>query len=191
MVDSKRYDPTITRFQKHTQSFVSGKTKKGHLNEDGGDREESDVIKEEGVLVRVNSKNIYGNTWEVKVGNKTYMCSYGDNIIYLPPYTEKGIYYVPKKECKVEISIDKKSKIYTITRINDTNKQPITMTNDGITLQSEGNASLKVDNEKVSVKGDIQLDTSKDEDLPDTISVKNLYKKIQVIESKLSDKNDS
>ena len=41
MVDSKRYDPTITRFQKHTKSFVSGKTKKGHLNNE--EREAGDV----------------------------------------------------------------------------------------------------------------------------------------------------
>ena len=38
MVNSKRYDPTITRFRKHTQGFVSGKTKKGHLQNEENDK---------------------------------------------------------------------------------------------------------------------------------------------------------
>lgn len=214
MVDSKRYDPTITRFQKHTQSFVSGKTKKGHLNKDNDERESGDVIKEEGILVKVNSKDLHGKTWEVKVDKKTYMCSYGDNIIYLPPYTVNGTYYIPKKECKVEVSIDKKSKIYTITRILDSDKQPITMSNNHITIQTSGDASVKVEKnktsissgkasvkvednktsvsgEKLSVEGDVEVKTSKDNDLPDKISITDLYKKVQNIEIKLSDKNDS
>ena len=202
MVDSKRYDPTITRFQKHTKSFVSGKTKKGHLDDD--DDKKKGVIKEEGELVKVNSKNLYGKSWEVKVDNKTYMCTYGDNIIYLPPYNKNGSFYVPKKKCLVEISIDKKSKIYTITRMIDPDKQPITMTNDGITLQSKGLASLTLTEDTaaiggnelsvegdLSVDGDIEIDTSKDEDLPDKISVTDLYKKVQKIEVQLSDSNDN
>ena len=192
MVDSKRYDPTITRFQKHTQSFVSGKTKKGHLNKDDDERGTEDVVKEEGVLVKVNWKDLYGKSWEVKIGNKTYKCSYGDNIIYLPPYNTNGSYYIPKKECKVEVSIDKKSKIYTITRILDDEKQPITMTNDAIKIQANGTASLKVEEKKVSVTGDVVVDTSKNKDVKtDKISLTDLYKQVQNIELKLSDKNDS
>ena len=203
MVDSKRYDPTITRFQKHTKSFVSGKTKKGHLDDSDDDKKKG-VIKEEGELVRVNSKNLHGKSWEVKVDGKTYMCTYGDNIIYLPPYTKNGSYYVPKKKCLVEVSIDKKSKIYTITRMIDPDKQPITMTDKGITLQSKGLASLTLTKDTaaiggnelsvegdLSVDGDIQIDTSKEKDLPDKISVTDLYKKVQNLEIKLSDKNDS
>lgn len=200
MVNSKRYDPTITRFQKHTKSFVSGKTKKGHLNKDDDERSTEDVVKEEGKLIEVDSKDLYGKTWVVDVSGKKYYCTYGDNIIYLPPYTVVGTKYRPKKECKVEISIDKKSKIYTITRILDENKQPISMMNDKVVIQTEGSSSLVVDKdttsisgEKLAVEGDIEIDTSKDKSLPDTdkISVKDLYKRITDIESVISDKNDN
>lgn len=188
MVDSKRYDPTITRFQKHTKSFVSGKTKKGHLNND--EREAGDVTKEEGILVKVNKNNLYGKGWEVKIGEKTVMCTYGDNIIYLPDCTLNGSYYMPKKECKVEVSIDKKSKINTITRIKDSNKKPITMMNDGITLKSNGEASITINNDTTTISGDVVINTSSNNDLPDEISINDLYKRIESIESKLSDNND-
>lgn len=189
MVDSKRYDPTITRFQKHTKSFVSGKTKKGHLNNE--EREAGDVIKEEGILIKVDKNNMSGKGWEVKVGEKTIMCTYGDNIIYLPDCTLNGSYYLPKKECKVEVSIDKKSKINTITRIKDPNKQPITMMENSITLQGNGKASVVVGEENTIFSGDIIIDTSQDNTIStDEISISNLYKKIESIESKLSDNND-
>ena len=196
MVDTKRYSPTNKRFQKHTQAFVSGKTKKGHLSSE--EREAGDVVKETGLLVKVNKNNIQGNGWEVKIDNKTYMCTYGDNIIYLPPCTLNGSYYLPKKECKVEVSIDKKSKIYTITKIDDPDKQPISIMNNSITLQTQGEASLTITEDtttisgnNLTVEGDINIDTSKKEDLPDTISITELYKKVQIIESKLSDNNAS
>lgn len=197
MVDSKRYSPTNKRFQKHTQAFVSGKTKKGHLTNE--EREAGDVVKETGILVKVNKNKIYEKGWEVKIDDKTYMCTYGDNIVYLPPCTLNGSYYMPKKECKVEVSIDKKSQIYTITRIDDADKQPIAMVNNSITLQTSGEASLTISDDtttisgtELSVEGDIKVDTSKDDTVStDTISITNLYKRIQILESKLSDKDDS
>ena len=196
MVDSKRYNPTNKRFQKHTQAFVSGKTKKGHLQK--GERDTGDVIKEIGILVKVDKNNMQGKGWEVKIDNKTYMCTYGDNIMYLPPCTLNGQYYLPKKQCKVEVSIDKKSQLYTITKIDDPDKQPITIQNNSITLQTNGNASLQLSNDttiisgtELSVEGDIKIDTSKDNTVEaNTISITDLYKKVQLIELKLSDKND-
>ena len=123
MVDSKRYDPTITRFQKHTKSFVSGKTKKGHLNNE--ERKEGDVINEEGILVRIDKKQIQGKGWRVEIDKKPYNCSYyGNSFLFLPNCTETDTYYIPKKECKVEVSIDKKSKIYTITKIKGLKTSP-------------------------------------------------------------------
>ena len=209
MVDSKRYDPTITRFQKHTKSFVSGKTKKGHLGT--GEREAGDYVKEEGVLVKINKNDLQGASWEVKVGNKTYNCSYyGNSFLFLPNCTENGNYYIPKKEYKVEVSIDKKSKIYTITKIKglkmSSNEQLISiMEGDKINIKGGENSSITIDENKtsikgeglsvegdVSVEGDIKIDTSKQEDLPNSISVTNLYKRVQILESKLSDDtNDS
>ena len=145
------------------------------------------------------------NGWIVKVDGKEYHCSYGDNIVFLPPCTDKGTYYVPKKECLVEVSIDKKSKIYTITRMKDPNKQPIEMMNDSISLQGSGAAELKVEADKtkvsgesldvegdVNVDGDVKIDTSKDEDLPDSISLKSLYKEVQILKNNQnSDEDDS
>lgn len=206
MVDSKRYDPTITRFQKHTKSFVSGKTKKGHLNNE--DREAGDVINEEGVLVRIIKKDIQGKGWEVKVDGKPYKCSYyGNSFLFLPNCTETDTYYIPKKECKVEISIDKKSKIYTITKIKglktSPNQQLISIIEgDKIDIKGGGKASVSVKQEKtaisgdglevegdVEVSGDVKVDTSKDKDLPDKISMTELYKKVQVLEEQLDSKN--
>lgn len=207
MVDSKRYDPTITRFQKHTKNFVSGKTKKGHLNNE--EREPGDYIKEEGTLVRIDKNNLQGKSWEVKVDNKTYMCSYyGNSFLFLPNCTTNGKYYIPKKEYKVEVSIDKKSKIYTITKIKglklSSNEQLISIIEGNkINIQGSKDSSLIVDQEgtsisgsglsvegNIAVQGDIEIDTSHDDDLPDSISVTDLYKKVQIIESKLSDNND-
>ena len=203
MVDSKRYTPTNERFRKHTQNFVSEKTKKGHLNDK--EKDKGDVSKEDGKLVKVYKKLMKKNGWIVKVDGKEYHCSYGDNIVFLPPCTDKGTYYVPKKECLVEVSIDKKSKIYTITRIKDPNKQPIEMMNDSISLQGSGAAELKVEADKtkvsgesldvegdVNVDGDVKIDTSKDKDLPDSISLKSLYKEVQILKNNQnSDKDDS
>lgn len=203
MVDSKRYTPTNERFRKHTQNFVSEKTKKGHLNDK--EKDKGDVSKEDGKLVKVYKKLMKKNGWIVKVDGKEYHCSYGDNIVFLPPCTDKGTYYVPKKECLVEVSIDKKSKIYTITRMKDPNKQPIEMMNDSISLQGSGLAELKVEADKtkvsgesldvegdVNVDGDVKIDTSKDEDLPDSISLKSLYKEVQILKNNQnSDKDDS
>lgn len=194
MVNSKRYDPTITRFQKHTKSFVSGKTKKGHLNKD--EEREGDVLKEEGTLVKVDKNNFDGKGWLVKVDNKQIWCTYGDNIVYLPPCNLVGSYYVPKDKCPVEVSIDKKSKINTITRINDENKLPIAMMDGGITLESKEGSSIKINDEGTSISGislnvenDVKIKTSKE-----TISVKdtinNLYERIEYLESKESDSND-
>lgn len=203
MVDSKRYTPTNERFRKHTQNFVSEKTKKGHLNDK--EKDKGDVSKEDGKLIKVYKKLMKKNGWIVKVDGKEYHCSYGDNIVFLPPCTDKGTYYVPKKECLVEVSIDKKSKIYTITRMKDPNKQPIEMMNDSISLQGSGAAELKVEADKtkvsgesldvegdVNVDGDVKIDTSKDEDLPDSISLKSLYKEVQILKNNQnSDKDDS
>ena len=140
-------------------------------------------------MVKVNRNNLQGRSWEVKVGEKTLMCTYGDNIIYLPDCTRNGSYYIPKKECKVEVSIDKKTKINTITRIKDPNKQPISMIDNTIKLQGNGTASVVVGEDTTTFSGDVVIDTTAHDDLPDEISITDLYKKVKFIESKLSDDN--
>ena len=208
MVDSKRYNPSNKRFQEHTKHFIEGTTLKGHLNDE---KKKKDKYKTTGQLIRVVRAKIYSDGWETKVDGKKINCNYGDNIVYLPPHTVTDLYYIPKKKCEVEISIDEKSKIHTITRIKDPNKQPISMTNDGITLEGKDGALLKVENNSVeatadgeatlrittdkvevsgdnlSVQNDVKIDTTEDEDLPDEISVKQMYKEIQILKGQIND----
>lgn len=195
MVDAKRYNPSNKRFQKHTQHFVEGTTLKGHLNEEKDKKK--DKYKTTGQLIRIKKAALYEKGWEVKVDKKTYFCNYGDNIVYLPPYTETSTYYIPKSKCEVEVSIDEKTKLHTVTRINDSNKIPIALTNKGVTLEGDGEAALEVTSDNVSVSGkslsvenDVKVDTSKDEDLPDEISLVDIYKDVQIIKGQISDSND-
>lgn len=199
MVDLKKYTPSNKRFQKHTQHFVEGKTMKGHLNDDK--EKNKNKAKYKGELIRVIKAKLYEDGWEVKREKKTYHCNYGDNILYLPPHKETELYYIPNGKCEVEFSVDKASKISTITRINDAKKQPIAMDNQGITLKGNGLAQFSVsgNNTEITgdtkidgdakVTGDIVVDTKKIEGLPDEISVTDLYKQVQVLQEKVSDKN--
>lgn len=190
MVNSKRYDPTITRFRKHTQGFVSGKTKKGHLQNEENDK--GDVFKDEGELIKIIKKKKDDDGWVVKVSGKTYNCTYGDNIRYMPDCTDTGEYLVPKKKCKVEVSIDKKSKIYTITRIIDKSKTTISASSTDINLNSGGKASVNIGQDKtnvsqdLSVNGDITFNTDDEEE----ISMADMYGRIKNLELKLSDDDD-
>lgn len=196
MVDSKRYNPSNKRFQEHTKHFVEGTTLKGHLNEE---KKKKDKYKTTGILVRIVKAKIYSNGWETKVDKKKINCNYGDNIIYLPPCTSTDLYYIPKKKCEVEISIDEKSKIHTITKINDPNKVPISLTNDGVTIEGSGEATFKITDDDIelsgnvdidgTVKDDIKIDTSEDEELPDEISIVEMYKDIKILKSQVSDNN--
>lgn len=192
MVNSKRYNPSNKRFQKHTQSFVEGKTMKGHLV-DG--EKKRDKYKTTGELVKVNKNNLNGTGWYVKIEKKTLKCNYGDNIYYLPPYTEQGDWYFPKSKCEVEVSVDEKSKIFTITKIKDPKKQPIAMYSEGVRLEGSGTSALQVTKDVVNVSGkqmevqnDIKIDTSETEGLPDSIRITDMYKEIQDLKNKIGDK---
>lgn len=201
MVDSKRYNPSNKRFQKHTQHFVENTTMKGHITQEKDKKKGK--YKDTGYLIKIKKNALDGKGWYVKIDKKTLQCNYGDNIIYLPPYTEKGEWYIPKKKTEVEVSIDEKSKIYTITRIKDPNKKPIAMNNDGVKITGSEKSSIQIAKHAVTVsgeviktignidaKGDIELDTKDKKDLPDKISVIGMYKEIQEIKGKLSENND-
>ena len=191
MVDSKRYDPTITRFQKHTKSFVSGKTKKGHLN-----REPGDVAKADGILVKIDKKKKSSNGWLVKVQGKEYWCSC-DDLGNVPDVTETEAYLLPKKKCEVEVSIDKASKIYTITKIKTSKVPQITTDLDKIILKTKGNSKITIEKDSTTISGkqvkvenDVKVDTTNHNDLPDEISLVSLYRQVQAIQNSLSDNND-
>ena len=193
MVNSKRYNPSNKRFQKHTQSFVEGKTMKGHLV-DG--EKKGDKYKTTGELVKVNKNDLSGTGWYVKVEKKTLKCNYGDNIYYLPPYTEQGDWYFPKSKCEVEVSVDERSKIFTITKIKDSRRQPFAMYSDGVRLEGSGASAVQVAKDVVNVLGkqmevqnDIKIDTSETEGLPDSIRITDMYKEIQDLKNKIGDNN--
>lgn len=161
MVSSKRYMPTNKRFQDHTKQFVGTKSKKGHLNKEDEDKQKTQVTT--GYLKRVLIKKMDSDGWEVSVGKgksaKTYMCSYGDNIVYLPKDCVKtDLYYIPKHECEVELNLDLKTKIYTIQKLKDPNKVPITMMNGEVTLQGSGDSSLTVSNDAIQATGILTSD---------------------------------
>lgn len=182
MVDSKRYNPSNKRFQEHTKSFIEGTTRKGHLDSKGGKK---DKYKTMGELIRVTIANIRGDGWYCKVDEEGYLnCNYGDNVVFLPPHTvsANGMYYIPKSKCEVEISVDKNTKMHTITKINDPNKQVINISNDGVVINGSGDAKLSVEKDNVVVEGDIKIDTSKMDDIDENeISLTDLYKQVQEI----------
>ena len=195
MVDVKRHTPTNKRFQKYTQSFVEGKTMKGNLNK--GDKDKNSY-KVTGILEKIHSKGLDSNGWYVKINKKTLQCYYGDNIIYLPPYTVNGDWYIPKSKCEVEVSINEKSNIFTITRIKDPNKKPIAMDNDGVRLAGSGIGAIRVAKnivqavgEHLAVQNEIVVDTTDDKDLPDQIKITDMYKEIQELKKKVSDSDAS
>ena len=98
--------------------------------------------------------------------------------------------------------------------MKDDTKQPIAMDYQGVTLKGSGTASIEVKEDTVelgddnasikvsdnsttitgnqlAVQNDVKVDTTNHEDLPDEISVTDMYRKIQILEEKISDSNDS
>ena len=184
MVSQKRYMPTNKRFQDHTKMFVGTKTKKGHL---GGDKEKDKSLSE-GVLVKVIKEKRYEDGWEVRIGKskdvKTYMCYYGDNIMYLPEYNETDLYYVPKHECKVWVSIDSKTGVRFITKINDPNKKPISMDSNKISIQGNGSSAIEVTTDVVKAVGQLLSDNDvvvKNEETE--VSLKEVGEKVDSLET--------
>lgn len=185
MVSQKRYMPTNKRFQDHTKMFVGTKTKKGHLN---AKEKEKEKTLTEGTLIRVIKEKIYENGWEVRVGKsknaKTYMCNYGDNIMYLPEHTETDMYYVPKHDCSVQVSIDEKSNVYFITRINDPNKKPISITSDGVSIKGNGTSGIEVTTDTVKATGQLLSDEDVVVKTENTeVSLKDVGEKVESIEN--------
>lgn len=158
----RKRSPTNKEFKTNFQGLASTKTKKGHLTSQ--ERESDDVAREYGTLIRIHKNKMYENGWEVQVGTDkdavTYMCSYQSSVLYIPDSTETDSYYVPKQKTQVEVNIDKKSKIYTIVKINSLNKTPIALYENNLTISTNTNedtnkdvkASIEVSNESITLK---------------------------------------
>ena len=95
---NKKFSPTNKKFKKHFEDFAATKPKKGHLG--SGERDNDETAIKVGKLVRIHRAKLYGRGWEVKIDNKTYMCTYGDNVIMIPKSTVTEKYFIPKKPLK-------------------------------------------------------------------------------------------
>ena len=147
MSSIRKHSPTNKEFKKNFQGLASTQTKKGHLNKK--EKKASDNGIETGVLIRVDRKKYEENGWEVKVGTGndavTYMCS---NLDYsIPEFTSTDNYLVFKGKIEVELSIDKKNKIYQITRIKSAVKKPLAAYNDKIQISTNNDENTKTGNE--------------------------------------------
>lgn len=152
MVIQKAFTPTNKRFQDHTKKFVGTTTRKGKLG--GGERENTENMDENGVLVRIEKAKIYDNGWEVEVGQdeekKTYMCTNNTGMLAIPDSIESAKYYTPKDKTLVDVSIDTVSNIYAITRIRSINNMYLTFKDSNLTIQAS-EESDKSDNSKITV----------------------------------------
>lgn len=197
MVGIKKRSPTNKEFKSNFQKLASTKTKKGHLTNQ--EKEADDIAKKTGILVKINRKKLYENGWEVKVGTGndavTYMCSYGDGVMYIPDSTITDAYFVPKGKVEVEITIDKKTKIYTITKINTNNKKPIALFENVLTLSTDTNtesskntASIVLSKDSVNINSDNVVIKDSDDN---QIDLKESQKQIDTLQNENKEIKDT
>lgn len=171
MVQTNRYHPSNKKFKDHFQKLAKTKTKKGHLNE-SGERDSEDTLVTTGVLVRIEKEKKDADGWEVDVGKgsskKTYNCVNSTGMMTIPDYVESGKYYVMKNEVKVDVTIDNVSKIYSITRIQNTGSN-ITLQDKKLSITSSTSSakastmvldikSMDLDSENINMKGESTFD---------------------------------
>lgn len=201
MTGIRKRSPTNKEFKTNFQGLASTRTKKGHLTNQ--EKKASDNAVETGTLIRISKEKLYENGWEVQVGTDsdavTYMCSYGDGVLYLPDSTETDVYYIPKEKTEVELVIDKQTKIYTITKINTLNKKPIALyenkltisTNTNTNTNSDVNTSIEVSNNSVNINSDIVTITDSQNNQVDLVEsqkkVDSLLERIQILEDKIEE----
>lgn len=194
MTGIRKRAPTNKEFKNNFQGLASTRVKKGHLT--GKEKKPEDNAKEVGTLVRINRAKLYENGWEVKVGTGndavTYNCSYGDGVMYIPDSTITKQYFVPKGKVEVEVTIDKKSKIYTITKLNTDNKKAVAVYENLLTLaistdeNDDVDASIQLSKSSVNIKSDNVIITNSDDEEIDLIesqtALKESQEKIETLE---------
>ncbi len=161
-----RRTPTNKEFKTNFQGLASTKTRKGHLNDQ--ERKKDDKQSTEGTLKRILISKIDDNGWEVVVGKgtdtHTYQCvnPLGSLLIPDSEVSANKLYYVPKHKTVVEVDIDKKSHIYTITRIMG-QQIPLATFNDTLHMAVDTNTKTNQDvNAEITMsKDDITLQADK------------------------------
>ena len=211
MTGIKQRSPTNKEFKTNFQGLAATRVKKGHLN-NTQERKPGDSETEEGVLKRINRKKLYDNGWEVEVGTgkdvKKYMCSYAGNVVYIPDSTVTKEYFVPKGKVKVDVQIDKKNKIYSITKIKTNNKTPATLFQDKLKIavdtdenKSSTNASVELSKQNINLTAkSVVISTGEDDDdedidlLEDNKNIKeelsNQKKQNDTVQSQIKDLSD-
>lgn len=185
MTGIKRRSPTNKEFKTKFEGLASTRTKKGHLN--AQERKPGDTVVEKGILIRIDRQKLYEDGWEVKVGTgksaKVYKCSYGDGVMYIPDSDVTKQYFVPKGKVEVELTIDKKTKLYTITKINTGNKTAVALFENLLTLSVDTNensnvkTSIEVSDESINMKSDSVIITDSDNNEIDLLEANESVKK--------------
>lgn len=139
MADIRKYNPTNQYFKDNFQRFAGTKTKKGDLNNSDGS-----VTYDMGVLKRIEKNKILQNGWIVQVSDKLYHCSNDSETMVVPPCVESQAYYTPKETINVDVSLDKKNKIYKLLRMRLSSRQDVSVVqaNGKLTLLSPSTSSI-------------------------------------------------
>lgn len=199
MTGIRKRSPTNKEFKKNFQGLASTQIQKGHLNNQ--EKKPSDSGTEEGTLIRVDRTKYDSDGWEVQLGkgkgSKIYMCTNLDNEI--PPFTTTDRYLVFKGTVKVDVSIDKKSKIYQITNIKSAKKQPMVLYNDTLVLSTntnessdiDGLATIEVKENSINLKSDEVIITDDNNNKINLVESQNKINELETENSNLKDQVSS
>ena len=141
------HTPTNKQLKGGVQGLADTRPKKGHLTNQ--ERKKDDKQSATGVLVHILRKKIDSDGWIVDVGtgkNKSrYHCVNGTGGMYIPDSNVTDTMYVPKVKTEVNIDIDKKSKIYTITKIISDKKISLASFEDMLYISTNNNENTNQD----------------------------------------------
>ena len=191
MTGIKKRSPTNKEFKRNFQGLASSKVKKGHLS-DQQERKSDDKQSAKGILVRIEIDKIDDDGWEVEVGTgknkKKYMCSDSRGGLLIPDSTisKNKKYYITKAKTEVEIDIDKKSKIYRITKINSDKQIPLSTFADKLYLSPNSNTKTNQNIKTLLTMSKTNVVLQADE----VIVKDNDNKSVNIIESNEKQQND-
>lgn len=139
MGDIRNHSATNAYFKDNFKRLAGTKTQKGDLNTSDGS-----VVYDTGILVRIEKKKILQNGWVVEVNDRTYKCTNDSERLTVPKHTESKEYYVPNDKIQVDVSLDKKNKIYKILRMRlaDEDGVSVVQSNGQLTLLSPSASSI-------------------------------------------------
>lgn len=179
-----RRNTTNKKFKDTFENLASTEMTKGRLRKKKRSPDDNQVV--EGILKYIIIDKIDLDGWIVEVGNApdtfSYACYNAQGGMWIPDSTVTNNRYVPKKKTKVEISIDKYTKIYKINRIITDAKIPLAsfgntlyISNDTNTKNNKANAAIQIGQEAISLIADELVIQSGEQE----IDLVNSYNQIQ------------